>query len=177
MRALSPGVQRIAAVLLLVLLALAVDAALQPLRQFDDTTALRLAQARQTMARYRAVLAEADAPAAAPTGVLLEGASASQAAAALQGQIKQAASAAGARLDSVEALNDGGDAGRLVLRARLTADTASLQAMLHRLESARPVLLVDQLYVRGRTGQAEKAGLHLDVRFDVIGFLAPEAGG
>ena len=177
MRSMSLAAQRIVAVLLLLLVALAVDAVLRPLRDASETAQLRLGQARESVARYRTLLAEADAPPAASTGVLLDGASASQVAAALQGRIKQAATASGARLDSVEALSDGGDAGRLVMRARLTADTKSLQGMLHRLESTRPVLLVDQLYVHSRTGQAENAGLHLDVRFDVIGFLAPEAGG
>lgn len=175
MRSMSPGVQRVVAVLLLALLALMVDAALEPLRRHTATAEMRLDQARATLARYRSLLAEAEAPPPAATGVLLADASASQAAAALQGRLKQAATSAGARLDSVEALGNPGEDGRLVLRARLTADTKSLQAMLYRLEATRPALLIDELYVRGRSGQAENAGLHLDVRFDVIGFLAPEA--
>lgn len=173
MIALSPAVQKIVALLLLALLALLVDAGLQPLRDSRAETARELAQARATLARYRAVADDTSRP-VDTAQALLAGASVSQAAAALQAQIKAAASAAGARLDSVEALNTVAE-GRLVLRARLTADTKSLQAMLYRLEAARPVLLIDQLYVRGRTGRAEGAGLNLDVRFDVIGFPEPGA--
>ncbi|MEQ9640281.1 MAG: type II secretion system protein GspM [Alphaproteobacteria bacterium] len=173
MMGLSPPFQKIVAVLLLALLVLLVDAALEPLRLSQAQGARELAQARATLARYRAVADDETAP-AATTDALLVGASTSQAAAALQAQIKEAAIAAGARLDSVEALTATED-GRLVLRARLTADTRSLQAMLHRLEAARPVLLIDELYVRARTGRAEGAGLHLDVRFDVIGFPEPAA--
>ena len=173
MTSLSPPIQKVVAVLLLALLVMMVDAALEPLRRGHDLNQRELAQARATLARYRAVAGDDGATPIDTKTALLAGASASQAAAALQAQIKDAAIAAGARLDSVEALNAAAD-GRLVLRARLTADTASLQAMLHRLEAARPVLLIDELYVRARTGRAEGAGLHLDVRFDVIDF--PESG-
>ena len=167
MTSLSPPIQKVVAVLLLALLVMMVDAALEPLRRGHDLNQRELAQARATLARYRAVAGDDGATPIDTKTALLAGASASQAAAALQAQIKDAAIAAGARLDSVEALNAAAD-GRLVLRARLTADTASLQA-------ARPVLLIDELYVRARTGRAEGAGLHLDVRFDVIGFPEPGA--
>jgi hypothetical protein len=187
----SRPLQQIAALALLaLLLALLYGAAVQPVLQRQAADRQRLEQARATLARNQAllerkaaILAELESRRAArPAAPLhLSGASPSQAAAALQALIKEAALAAGTRLDSVEALSgerarvDG--PARLVVRARLTADTRSLQAMLHRLEAARPLLLVDQLYVRSRSGRTEDARLHLDVRFDVTGFLGPEAAG
>lgn len=171
----------LALALLLAAFAAAWLLAVEPLLAWRAGAQARLDETAATLARHRAIAARADEIAAEAAALrdlaereslFLPGASEGQAAAALQDAIKAAMLAADARADSVQALDPATDGGvtTIAMRVRLTADTKSLQRLLHALEAGRPVLLVDGLYVRARTFRAEAAERNLDVRLDVIGF-------
>lgn len=55
-------------------------------------------------------------------------------------------------------------------RIRVTANTPSLRALLHALETERPLLVLDNIFVRGRSSQDTVPGGHLDVQMDVSGY-------
>ena len=55
-------------------------------------------------------------------------------------------------------------------RVRFSADTEALQAFLHALESYRPVLTLDNLYVSARANLGAASDAHLDVQVDVTGY-------
>lgn len=183
---MSRMLQRLAAVALLLLVVLVGYAGLAaPLATHYAALAQREQQTALLLARYQRIVARAEAP-RAETGlpdlplneIYLPGDSPAQAVAALQDRVKSAATDAGARLGSVEVLAPRADDGltRQAVRARLTADTGSLQQMLHRLEASRPLLLLDNLYVRARDTRSDTSRLRLDVRIDVVGFAAGADG-
>jgi general secretion pathway protein M len=175
-----PG-RLLAVALLLALAAGAWVLAVRPLLQWRAEARARLDEAAATLVRHRAVAARADEIAAETAALrdlaerealFLPGASEGQAAAALQDAIKAAMASAGARADSVQALDAiaEGALTTVAMRVRLSADTQALQRLLHALEAGRPILLVDGLYVRARTVRADAAERNLDVRLDVVGF-------
>ena len=178
--------QRLAAVVLLLIVVLVGYAGLAaPLAAHYAALAQREQQTTLLLARYQRMVARGEAP-RAETGlpdlplsdIYLPGDSPAQAVAALQDRVKSAASNAGARLGSVEVLAPRAADGltRQAVRARLTADTGSLQQMLHRLEAGRPLLLLDSLYVRARDTRSDTSQLRLDVRVDVVGFAGGADG-
>ena len=183
---MSRMLQRLAAVALLLLVVFVGYAGLAaPLAAHYAALAQREQQTALVLARYQRIVARAEAPqttAGLPdlslNDVYLPGDSPAQAVAALQDRVKSAAANAGARLGSVEVLAPRSDGGltRQAVRARLTADTGSLQQVLHRLESSRPLLLLDNLYVRARDTRSDTSQLRLDVRVDVAGFAAGADG-
>lgn len=142
------------------------------LAQRDEQTAQLLDRYRRIVARAEAPRPETGMPDLPLNEIYLPGDSPAQAVAALQNRVKTAAAEAGARLGSVEVLAPRVDGGvtRQAVRARLSADTQSLQHVLHGLETARPLLLLDNLYVRARDTRSGGADMRLDVRFDVVGF-------
>lgn len=183
---MSRVLQRLAAVALLLVVVFVGYAGLAvPSLQHYAALAQREQQTARLLERYQRVVARAEAPRAATAlpelplkELYLPGGSPAQAVAALQDRVKSAAADAGARLGSVEVLAPRTADGltRQAVRARLSADTRSLQQVLHTLESSRPLLLLDNLYVRARDTRSDTTRLRLDVRVDVIGF-AVEAGG
>jgi len=106
--------------------------------------------------------------------LLLPGESAAAAAAYLQQRMGEVAADSGALLLSFELLpvTNTGDAPLKAVtgRIRVTANTQSLRALLHAVESHRPLLLLDNLFVRARSDQDSVPGGHLDVQMDVSGF-------
>lgn len=106
--------------------------------------------------------------------LLLPGESAAAAAAYLQQRMGEIAADSGALLLSFELLpvTNTGDAPLKAVtgRIRVTANTQFLRALLHAVESHRPLLLLDNLFVRARSDQDSVPGGHLDVQMDVSGF-------
>ena len=173
--------RRLLALALLLALLAAGWAAAQPLLAWRRAAETRLDAAAATLARNRGVVAQADEIAreaaalrdvASRESLFLPGATEGQAAAALQDVVKAAVIAADARADSIQALEATSDGAltRIVMRVRLTADTKSLQSLLHALEAGRPVALLEEVYVRARAFRADGQERNLDVRFDVVGF-------
>lgn len=110
-------------------------------------------------------------------GLLLAGASEALAAAALQNTIKTAVARAGGELRSTQPLTTSEEKGfrRISVRALLSTDGEGLRILLHAIDSARPLLVVETLEVRGRAvsrqgGEPEEP--QLDIRIDVTGFAA-----
>ena len=174
--------------LLLCLMAGAWLAIVQPLLGWRAAAEARLAEANATVARYRMVAEQSDdivrqaaalRDVAERESLFLPGATEGQAAAALQDVIKAAVAAADARADSIQALETSAEGGlsRVTMRVRLSADTKSLQKLLHALESGRPVVLLDGVYVRARSLRGDVQGRNLDVRFDAVGFAQAGGGG
>ncbi len=140
----------------------------------------KLAAAKAQVLLYRRAT-ERDSAAAADAGnasaldpLLLTGASPAAAAAYLQQRVGTVASESGAILLSFELLPPvtAGDAPLQVVagRMRVTANTQSLRALLHALESHRPLLLLDNIFVRARSDQDTVPGGHLDAQLDVLGY-------
>ena len=178
----------LALALLLGLLAGAWLAVVRPLLGWRDAAEARLAEAGETLVRYRMVAAQSEEivrqaaalrDVAEREALFLAGATEGQAVAALQDVIKAAVAAADARADSIQALETGaeGDLTRVAMRVRLTANTASLQRLLHALEAGRPVVLLDGVYVRARSLRGDAQERNLDLRFDAIGFAQTGRGG
>jgi general secretion pathway protein M len=118
---------------------------------------------------------------AAPiAGLFLAAGSEGQGSATLQDLVKQAASAAGATLITMQTLPSASETGyrRIPLKVLLTADTPALQKLLHALESARPVAVLDSVYVRARSGQAGGPAIDrlLEINLEVVGFQRMAAG-
>ncbi|MSP42071.1 MAG: hypothetical protein EXR08_01675 [Alphaproteobacteria bacterium] len=103
--------------------------------------------------------------------LLLPGASSSAAAATLQQRIGVLIAESGATQLSFELLPEGATAEAplqiVTGRVRFTANTQALRTLLHAVESQRPLLLIDNLYVRARSDEDIVAGGHLDVQMDV----------
>ncbi len=106
--------------------------------------------------------------------LLLPGASPAASGAYLQQGMGAAITDAGALLLSFElpppVVSEDAPLQRVTGRIRVTANTQSLRALLHAVESHRPLLLLDNVFVRARSDQDTVPGGHLDVQMDVSGF-------
>ena len=110
--------------------------------------------------------------------------SATLAAANLQERVKSMVEKAGGSLTSTQVLEPEsfGDFERVSVNVRMTGATPALQKSLYALESALPLLVIEDLLVvsrraaRRRKGKAVVQQDRLDVRYRVIGFYDPRAG-
>lgn len=147
-----------------------------------ENTSRKIEAAQAQIQLYRRAAmheTEPDDPAAETSlaQYLIPGASHAAAAAYLQQQAGAVTQGAGAILLSFELppLAGGDDAPLQAItgRIRMTADTQALRAWLHALESQRPLLLLDNIFVRARSPSDTVPGGHLDVQMDIIGFRKP----
>lgn len=195
----SPGpwqvLSRVAAVALAVLLGAAiVVGVLLPYLDWRAAAAAAVEREAALVARYRALAARdtAAGPAELPSdpqleALLLPATSEGQAMAALQDRLKAMSAAAGLTLVSVQPmtaeLGTGSPPGampealrRLTVRLKLGGDTGQLSRFLYEVESAKPWLLVDNLFVNARSGRAVGPGAGLDVQVDVSAMQAKGGG-
>lgn len=183
---LSPGVSRALAVAILVaLVGLAFSWGIAPLWN-------SYAQARSDAARYQAALVRAARPGAnlaalraelarlksgrGSTAGVLPAANESLAAAELQGKLKAVVDAAEGELRSVQTLpaRDEGPFRRVSVRGQVAMTLPSLQRVLYRLESATPLLFLDNVDIRVRPvrrGRESAEVQMLDVRFDLSAYM------
>jgi general secretion pathway protein M len=152
-----------------------------------------IAQSQATAERYRRILAMRD-PLARRVAelrdnrVLREGfiaaAGPGLGAVVLQNKIKEAVSAAGAQLTSIQVLTEEKEAGftRVGVRARITGDISALRDVLHGLETAWPSIFIDRVNIRARTRRSRDnrreltAQADLSIQFDAYGYMeAPAA--
>ena len=105
-------------------------------------------------------------------GLLLPRGSDGAAVAAMQAHTQSIIGDASARLTSALALPAESREGhrRIGLRLQFEADTEGLRRILHALESGRPAMVLDNLFIRGRTSRAIGAVNPLDTRVDVFAF-------
>lgn len=145
--------------------------AIQSARQRLERQHQLLQNHQQAASRTDAQAARLAALAADPNtgGVWLAAGSEAQAMAAMQDRVKTVANAAGATVVTAQPL--GATAGvptRARLRVGLSADITAVQAILHALESGSPLLLVEAVTMRPRSGAG---GGILDVQIDLAGFI------
>jgi hypothetical protein len=91
----------------------------------------------------------------------------------IQRRVEQLLGEAGARLSSVQALPPLSADGlrRVGLRLQFSADTPSLQAILHDLEFGRPALVLENVFIHARSDRAVGVVRPLTVRLDIFAFL------
>ena len=107
-------------------------------------------------------------------GLFIDAASPGAASAYLQERLKELIKSSGASVISLFALpaTTQEDHRRVGLRVLMTADTLALQQILHGIEAAEPVLIIEKLYVRARTARSRNVTRDLDVEIEVTGFIA-----
>lgn len=127
--------------------------------------------------------------------MLLPEDTATLAAAKLQEQLKRIVEASGGRLTSTQVLATEPAAGfqKVGVDVRMSVGVAALQQVLHNLEGALPILVIDNLLILARGQRNARrarnrvvpnartprpaAPLMLDVRFRLAGFMATDGGG
>lgn len=119
----------------------------------------------------------AAAPEAALARLLLPDLSDAQAVGQVQDRLKHLAADCGVELQGIQVLPriEAPGLARLAVRLRASADMAALARFLHGVESAEPVLLVDNLRIQSRLargGTPAAATPPLDIQLDAIGFKA-----
>ncbi len=136
----------------------------------------RLAAARPALAKR---LAELGTLERASTG-FLKGGNEALIGAELQNRLKGVVESSGGKLTSVQVLPGKDENGfrRITIRARLTATVEALRKVLHAVETAPPVLWVDNVDVRARktrrrrrAKQVQADDRTLEVRFDLSGYV------
>jgi len=142
----------------------------------------RLAQARAALARYSAIaareaavrIAAAHARDAASSGAFLQGTSDGAISAGLQARLKAVADQAGARVQSVRALESMSDHDIRYLGAHLelTGPIAAIRATLQAIEDRQPYLFVDTAALRmpaAPAGVSPAQEPSLEAQFDIYG--------
>lgn len=189
---LTPGQQRLAAVaLLLCVLTLAMLAVAWPLRalhqHYDD--ALELAGDR--LARYSKIAGVRGEVLAGiqrintgnPTKFYLKNASPALAAAEIQDFSKKAVESSGAKLVSMQILphKDEGDYRQVSVNVQLTASLGNLKNIFLALETARPLLFLDNVSIRSPMGYTPKIQTTVEpeliIQFDLSGYALNPKGG
>lgn len=183
----SPPLQRLIALAILVVLAgAAVGGIVEPIISAYVDGHRTIAQERAAIAHASAAGVDAEALKAelaslrsrqgAVPGVL-KSSNDSLAAAELQNRLKSAIEAAHGELRSVQALPSRVDGGlrRITVRGQATVKIAGLRHALYDLESASPLLFLDNLAVDARPDKSGRPGAaqdpNLDLRFDVYGYI------
>jgi len=178
---------RLIALGLLVAVAAAIGfGAVRPIAAVYASMFQEVRQLRQTLASHQQTEREAEKlrhqlaelRTAGPLSSLVMAPSSDGAALAkLQGQLAQTIESSGALLTSIQALpaQPAGALRRVGLRLQVTADTNSLRAILHALEFARPIAVLDNVFVHSQSARAVGVERPLTVRLDVFAFLPGQA--
>jgi Type II secretion system (T2SS), protein M subtype b len=162
---------------LLLLSALVLFGLVAPYRDYLRSLAARNEAAAALVERYRDLAARGAAPAAADDaldGLLLGDLSDAQAIARLQRMVQGFATAQGLEIGGLQALprDDGEALQRLTLRLRGSGGIAAVNAFLHAAETARPLLVVDNLRLQSRQARGDA---RLELQLDVSAFRARPA--
>jgi hypothetical protein len=162
-----------AAALVLVLLVLPWAAAVGGAWRRADLLERQLDADRRLVGRAAELRADLEETERLRAAAFLDGPTEALAAAGLQGRLAAMAAAAGGDLLSSETLSAEDDGGlrRLAVRASVDASPDGLRDLLHRIETAAPVLSVAALTLRPRDPQ----GRRLDVLLTVRGWRPVEA--
>jgi hypothetical protein len=181
---MAPWLSRVLALLVVAVIAALIHVGVvAPYLGYVDRLDDQLASRAAVLERMRAV-SQAPAPAAIPpappvsaAALLFGEASDAQAVGALQDKLKGFAARDGLELSGVQVLPRAEQVAvaRLAVRLRAVGDMAALNRFLHAVESAEPVLLVDNLRIQSRTQRPTPGtppSSTLDVQLDVVGFKA-----
>ena len=178
---------RAAALALLLVVSLVIYAvAVAPLIAQAGRESVVLALSQERLARFQTLAAQIGeleraydrVRARGPVeGLFLKASSPATASARLQEHIKELVKSSNANITSLFALPPVAkeDHRRIGLRVLMTVDPTSLQRILHGIETAEPVLIVEKLYVRARTARSVNVVRDLDVEIEIVGFLGNPA--
>ena len=182
---LTPRQSRAAALALLALvLAVAALAVATPLWLLNRRYDVAIEDATTRLERYSKIAGMreglqkkvAEVKALGTTRHYLRSASPALAAAELQELVKSVLEANGGKLNSIQILpnKDEGLYRQVAVTLQLTAPLSALKAMLHRLESARPYLFINNFSVRSPIGfgsrPAPATEPELTIQFDLTGY-------
>ena len=187
----SPLISRLAAVLLLLTVLLAVYTLLvEPINVGYDETSQDIEEARDQLARFERAAAmrpallkqikEFEAQQDA-LGYFLSGGTDALAAADLQDRVNDLIAGEGGTLQSIQPMPGVEEEGltRITLHVQMTGTTETLFDVLYALESGSPVLFIDEVDIRNRSSISAgadaggDAGI-LTVAFDLSGYLPKE---
>jgi general secretion pathway protein M len=188
-RPLPPVASRLLALLILVgALALAYLGAVQPLIDDYQATGSATEDMQAALLRFQRVAAEVPARRAqlaalrqrqAASEGFLQGTNDALVAAQIQNRVKALTEAAHGELKSTQVLpvQDEGKYRRISIRVQLTVDLPAAQRLLYGVETASPLLFLDNLDMRAHIADRRRdrgAGSDdgaLDLRFDVYGYV------
>jgi general secretion pathway protein M len=189
-RPLPPVASRLLALLILVgALALAYLGAVQPLIDDYQATGSATEDMQAALLRFQRVAAEVPARRAqlaalrqrqAASEGFLQGTNDALVAAQIQNRVKALTEAAHGELKSTQVLpvQDEGKYRRISIRVQLTVDLPAAQRLLYGVETASPLLFLDNLDMRAHLadrrrdrGNASSDDSMLDLRFDVYGYV------
>lgn len=192
MRAVSKPIRQLSAVALLVAaLGAAFVLLVDPALRHSADARQRIAEQRELLGRFQAAAARSgeaeslqrSAEAAPLSRLMLKGETEAIQLAGLQSMIGEAASRHGVRVTSARPLPAADSQGiRLVgLRLDVRADLATIQALLHRIETMEPTLIVQGLQIRGAAVGGSRAdqpagNAVLEVSISVYGAQPPRKG-
>lgn len=187
MSRLPPAASRALAVfILLAAIGLVYLGAVEPLLDDYQTTAATIADRKAAIARFRRVAAELPQRRAelaalrqrqATSEGFLEGTNDALVAAQIQNRIKALVEAAHGELKSTQVLpvQEEGKYRRITIRVQMLLDTEAGQRVLYGVETASPLLFLDNLDMRAHIGGDRRRELAqdppLDVRLDVYGYM------
>jgi general secretion pathway protein M len=169
-------------------LALVYLGAVRPILGAYQSSQARIEQLRDQGARFQRMAARrAELEGALAVAVrdpahsrhYLQATSPALAVAELQAHLSRLIAAAKGRLQSTQALTAGEGEGeelrQVRLRVRLSADVEALRDLLYRLESATPLVVLDELSIRARPMRARRGSPapqpQLEVQLEAVGFL------
>jgi len=186
-RSLPPAASRPLAVLILLgAIGLVYLGALEPLLDDYRTTSEAIADRQAAIARFRRVAAELPQRRAelatlrqrqAASVGFLEGTNDALIAAQIQNRIKALVEAARGELKSTQVLpvQEEGKYRRITIRVQMMLDTEAAQSVLYGVETASPLLFLDNLDMRAHIGadrhRETAQDPPLDVRLDVYGYM------
>jgi general secretion pathway protein M len=181
--ALSPVVSRgLALAILVALLLLAFTGIVQPLLETYGKARAAAEQMRTAIAHaegvgrnpavLKAELAQLKERQNSTVG-FLRGTNEPLAAAELQDRLKTIVESAHGELRSTQILpaRDEGRVRRISIRCQVQADIADLQRIFYQLESASPLLFLDNIEIRPRPSRLGGVDSSLEVRFDLYGYM------
>ena len=152
----------------------AIQEASESLQRYERLAALRPALQKQ----FDQVRRQQDS-----SGFYLTGETDGLAAAELQDLVKATITANGGQLRSTQTLpaKAEGDFKRVSVRVQFTTTIEQLARILYALEAGQTYLFVDNLDIRNRRARSRKKepdpdGPKLTIRFDLYGYLRPDAG-
>src|SRR5215469_2905439 len=190
---LSPALNRAAALGILALLpAAAYFGVILPLRDDYQQTEASIAQSRDALERYRYIAAALPERQAEMTALhqraparagFLQGSNEMLVAAQIQNRLKALVEAAHGELRSTQILPPQEDEHlrRVAVRCQMELTMGAVQQVLYGIETAYPLLFIDNLDMRAHTQRRREAPPDqepkIDVRFDVYGYMSPEKDG
>jgi len=187
MRTLTARHSRALAIALLVVVALAIFLGLvRPYVAAYGSYHEEIATLNDRLARYRAVASQRDVvvdravqlrddPSLAVNFLAQE--TPALAAAALQQYVKRAIGQSGGGLVSTQAVPSKETTGivEATVKVRMRGNSDTIQKLFHRLEAGHPLVFIDNVSLRATGRQGLAKGQHLDMRFDLTGYLRPPA--